>query len=139
MNPSQLEQVFACGTLANDPVGAWKGRVLVRTDGKLGRVRARLASVVWKGKCFDEDGGFINQWLGFRAVGSQATIAPSWYDGKPCLVLEYPPDAAMFSNTRDELREIAPGVYLGRFYERCPCPRLQGYFLLEKLSCVHAH
>ena len=35
----------------------------------------------------------------------------------------------------DELREIAPNVFLGRFYERGPCPKLKGYFVLRRAGC----
>ena len=30
-----------------------------------------------------------------------------------------------------DLRELAPGVFLGRFSKRCPCQELEGYFVLE--------
>jgi hypothetical protein len=130
----QLDQVFAEGRAECLPVGAFHGTVLLRTDTRLPRLRARLAGIAWKGKVFDPDGGFTNQWAGFRAVASRVAVGSSWYDGRPCVVLEYPPSSPVFANARDELREIAPGVYLGRFYERCPCPRLQGYFVLEMIS-----
>lgn len=134
LDACQLEQVFAQGQVTEPPVGTWRGRVLLRVDTHLPRARARLASLVWKGKDFDCDGRMVNLWAGFRAVATQLYVGPSWYDGGPCFVLEYPPDSAVFANTRDELREVAPGVLLGRFIERCPCPRLQGYFVLEA-SC----
>jgi hypothetical protein len=127
----ELEQLFAAGQVGTLPVGLGRGKILVRLDGKMPHVRARMEGVVWKGKYFYPDGHFTNQWLGFKAVSAEAVIGPSWYDGKPCIVLDYPPDAKVFGNARDELREIAPGVFLCRFYERCPCPKLQGYFVLR--------
>jgi hypothetical protein len=135
LTAEELEQWFAQGRVDNLPVGAFHGTVLLQIDARLPRLRARLASVVWKGKVFEPDGSFINQWAGFRAVPSQVAVGASWYDGQSCLVLEYPANSAVFANTRDELREIAPGVFLGRFYERCLCPKLQGYFILE-MECV---
>lgn len=126
----QLDAVFGCGSVGVLPVGLGSGRVLVRTDTRMPQARARLQSLVWKGKFFRCDGTFTNQWLGFRAVDSVVQLGTSWYDGQPCILLDYPPDAPVFGNARDELREIAPGVLLGRFYERCPQPKLQGYFVL---------
>jgi hypothetical protein len=50
--------------------------------------------------------------------------------------MEYAPGTPILGNVRDEIREIAPGLYLGRLYERCP-PRFLGYFALEAVSCRH--
>ena len=133
MDICELDQLFAQGAAAASPVGPARGTILLRTDGK--RMRARLAGTVWKGKHFYPDGCMINQWLGFRAIGTQVTVGPSWYDGKPSLIVEYPPGTPVFGNARDELREIAPGLFLGRFYERCPCQKLQGYFVLVLQHC----
>jgi hypothetical protein len=129
--PSDLERRFAEGGVGELPVGLGRGRVLFVCDARFPAFRARLQGLPWKGKVFDCDGRFVNQWLGFRAIGSHATVGPSWLDGRPCIVLEYAPGTPIFGNTRDELREICPGVFLGRFYERCPCPKLGGYFVLD--------
>jgi hypothetical protein len=135
MSVAELDQVFAGGHVGELPGGLGRGRVLLVVTARCPRVRAHMNGVVWKGKFFYPDGTFTNQWACFRAVSSCVETGSSWYDGKPCIVLEYPPDAAVFANARDELREVAPGVILGRFYERCPCPRLQGYFVLEMEGC----
>jgi hypothetical protein len=119
------------------PAGYAKGRVLLMTNAKFPRLKARLAGSFWKGKHFDADGTgeFINQFVGFQALRSKAELGTSQHDGKPCIVIEYPPDTPLFGNNRDELREIAPGLYLARLYERCPCPRLVGYFAIQMESC----
>jgi hypothetical protein len=127
----QLDAIFSKGTACHSPIGLGRGRILLRVDGKMPRLRAKLQGLVWKGKFFSPDGTFTNQWAGFRAIASHVAIGPSWYDGRPCVVLDYPPDAPIFGNARDELREIAPGVWLCRFYSVCPCGKLDGYFVLE--------
>jgi hypothetical protein len=127
----ELDALFAAGSVEELPVGQGRGRILLRVDGRMPRVRARLQGVVWKGKYFRPDGTFVNQWAGFRAISSRVELGESWLDGRPCLVLEYPPGTPVFGNARDELRQVAPGLWLGRFYARCPCGRLEGYFVLE--------
>jgi hypothetical protein len=104
------------------------------TDAKRPRLQARLANLAWKGKHFEDDGAFINQWPGFQALRGQAELGVSGYDGKPCLVLQYPPETPLFGNTYDEIRQVAPGLYLARLYERCPSPRFRGYFAIQ-VSC----
>ena len=132
MDACQLDAVFRRGKGGATPCGPGRGKVLLVVDALMPRVRARLMGTVWKGKFFFPGGcTFTNQWLGFRAVDGPVIVGPSWADGAPCLVLDYPTTAAVFGNTRDELREIGEGLFLGRFYERCPCPRLRGYFVLD--------
>jgi hypothetical protein len=131
LDRDQLDAVFATGAASQPPVGLARGRILLRVDGNLPRVRARFQGLVWKGKVFHDDGTFINQWAGFRAIASRVEVGPSWHDGQPCLILEYPPGTPVFGNARDELREVAPGVWLGRFYAICPAGKLEGYFVLE--------
>lgn len=131
---AQLDQLFAQGLACTLPVGHGAGKVLIVCDARCPRLRAKLQSLVWKGKIFDEDGCFINQWLGFRAIRAHAEFDTSWFDGRPCIAMNYPPGTPVFGNVRDELREIGPGLYLGRMYETCPCPRFRGYFAL-KLPC----
>jgi hypothetical protein len=127
----QLDAVFSTGTVGEWPVGFGRGRILLRVDGKMPRVRVWLQGLAWKGKVFHPDGTFVNQWAGFRAVASHVEVGPSWHDGRPCLVLQYPPGTPIFGNARDELREVSPGLWLGRFYAICPSGKFEGYFALE--------
>lgn len=127
----ELDRLFEESLPGEIPVGYARGRVLLMTDARLPRVRACLASSVWKGKTFDECGAFINQFPGFQALRGSSATGVSWHDGKPCLVLEYPADTPVFGNTRDEVRQIGPGLYLARLYERCPCPHFRGYFVIQ--------
>jgi hypothetical protein len=42
----------------------------------------------------------------------------SWVDGRPCIVLDYSRTSFVASMVRDEIRELAPGVYLGVVFVR---------------------
>ncbi len=112
------------------PLGYGRGHVLLMINTKT-QVKARLANTVWKGKHFDKYGDFINQWPGFRALSGHAEHAPSWYDGKSSISVSYARGTPVFGNTRDEMREIAPGLYLCRLYELGLCPRFRAYFVIE--------
>ena len=137
LRPDQLEDLFRLGNAQRLPLGYAKGRPLLMLDHRNPRVRASISGLVWKGKHFLSDGRMINQWIGVRAVEAIGSIAPSSLDGQPCIRLDYPAKAAVFGNSFDELREIAPGVLLGCFYERCPSPRLKGYFVLIMTHYCH--
>ncbi len=127
----QLQQLFAGGASGCTPIGCVRGEVLVLADARHPRMRVRMTNAVWKGKCFAEDGWFINQWAGFRALHSCAVEGPSWFDDLPCIVMEYPPGTPVFANIRDELRQIGPCLWLGMFFDREPCPKFRGMFALE--------
>ncbi len=129
--PCELEAIYTQADAGPPPTGCTRGRVLYLADTRLARLKARAFNLAWKGKCFEPDGTFINRWPGFTALSSRAGPGPSWYDGRPSLVMEYAPGTPLFANLHDEIREVAPGLYLGRLYERCPCPRFVGYFALE--------
>jgi len=109
-------------------VGRPKGRALnVRgTDSTLigGAIKAWAAaeSFVWDGKTFGalsaHEGSGINRikllanldWFPFRT-----RIETSHIDGKPCVYLDYeqPGNPFFIARVRDEIREVAPGLWLG--------------------------
>jgi hypothetical protein len=137
MSECELTQLFENAKPGEIPHGYARGQVLLKTDARLPRLRARLEGSAWKGKHFEDGGSFINQWPGFKALRGHGELGESWHDGKPCLVLEYPSNTPIFGNTRDELREVAPGLYLARLYDRCPCPRFRGYFAIQVCCAGH--
>ena len=51
--------------------------------------------------------------LGIQAIEATVYKQDSWYDGQPCIVLDYSQTSLVARYVRDEIREIAPGVYLG--------------------------
>jgi len=115
--PCGWEALFCQGSLGCTPLGPTRGTVLY-ADGKHPWLKAHMQGVVWKGKTFHGDGTFTNRWLGgVSAVSAGICVEPSWLDGQPCFVMQYAPDAPVFGNVRDELREIAPGTWLGRSYD----------------------
>ena len=134
MNECELTRLFESAAPGELPTGYGRGHVIRMTDAKLPRVQARAFGLAWKGKHFEADGAFINQFAGFKALPGNVELGASSHDGKPCIVTQYPPGTPVFGNTWDELRQVAPGLYLARLYERCPCPRFRGYFAIE-LAC----
>src|SRR4051812_24033308 len=95
-----LKQLFSQRVANPIPPGFVRGRLLVLSGYPLPRLSARVGEVVWKEKRFEADGSFFNQWLGFQAMRSKAVLALSWYDGQPCLALEYPPGTPLLANMR---------------------------------------
>lgn len=111
--------------------GAPTGRMLTVRKlerGRLGRALARFAaspSFVWGGKSFEStsatSGTGINRVRLPGLLGSQSlfpfrtSVAPSSLDGAPAIVLDYdlPENPAWIRRVHDEVREVAPGLFLG--------------------------
>lgn len=51
--------------------------------------------------------------LEIQAIKAVIYTQDSWYDGRPCIVLDYSRTSLAARMIRDEIREIAPGVFLG--------------------------
>jgi hypothetical protein len=136
LSPCQLWDLFLQGDLAALPKGRLDGAVLHLADKRFSRFRVWGFNLVWRGKSIGEDTSFVNRWVGDRDwLGSCYVIGSSWADGKPAILIEYPLGTPLFANMHDEMRQVAPGLYLGIIYDRCPCPRFRGFFAMESQRC----
>jgi hypothetical protein len=135
MNLAQLDQLFLQGCVNGIPHGWLPGQVITFTNMPCPCLARWLADHYWQGKHVAPSGCFINQWRhGIKALHSCATIGPSLYDGKPALIFQYPWCTPLFGPMRDEYREVAPGVFLGRMYRHHPFVRFLGYNSMQ-LQC----
>ncbi len=54
--------------------------------------------------------------LALNAIIAKVYKGESWLDGKECIVLDYSDTSLVAQWIRDEIREISPGLYLGKVY-----------------------
>lgn len=134
MSEAELMALFQAAGVGRPLDGTAKGK-LVYLAGR--NLKMRMASLVWTGKrARASDGWFINRWLGgVELIASHYVIGPSWVDGKPAILMDYAPKTPLLGNVHDELREIAPGLYLGPVFEKCPCPRFRGFVAVQVQEC----
>jgi len=82
--------------------------------------RERLINhFAWQGKVFDPTKGVLRNKIlpfGLNAIIAKVYKGPSWLDNKECIVLDYSETSLLAHWVRDEIREIAPHVYLGKVY-----------------------
>ena len=74
MSECELTHLFESASPGDIPTGYGRGHVLRMTDAKLPRVQARLFGLAWKGKHFETDGDFINQFPGFKALRGKVEL-----------------------------------------------------------------
>jgi hypothetical protein len=136
MSPAEIEAVYRQGTAVALAPGRVRGTALLAPGTRRARTLSRGARLLWQGKVIEPDGATaINRFLGIRMIRGQLYQGPSWLDGGPALVLDYSQTSRIYAGNRDEIRQVAPGLFLGLMYDRTTAPpRLSMYFALETLD-----
>ena len=117
MSPANLDALFRASPAGAIPSGRGDGTVLFFPGTEVAKPFARVAhSAIWQGKDFDPATRDLKNLMGptgIRAVRAEVYAQDSWLDGQPCTVLDYSRSSRLFGWIRDEIREVAPGVFLG--------------------------
>jgi hypothetical protein len=120
MTNDQLDQLFSSSSSGEIPDGPAKGTAIIASGTQFTGEIAELVSLfAWKGKTFDAKRGVLRNRilpLGLNAIVATVYKAPSWFDNKECIVLDYSETSLVAQWIRDEIRLIAPNFYLGRVY-----------------------
>ena len=133
MSPAELELLYRQGTVVAIPEGPIRGTAILSPGTRRTRPLSRGARLFWQGKVFEPGGATaVNRFFGLRMVRAQVVQGPSWLDGGPALVLDYSRTSRIYADNRDEIRQVAPGLFLGLMYDRTTAPPgLKLYFALE--------
>jgi hypothetical protein len=123
MTQAQLDDLFRASPAGPIPQGDVDGTVLIAPGTDLSDTAARLVHLIaWQGKVFDPASGTLKNKIlpeGEQAIVAQVYRSASWFDGKECIVLDYSRTSLVAHWIRDEIRLVAPGLYLGLvFWER---------------------
>jgi hypothetical protein len=134
MCPAELEQLYRQSPPGKVVEGFARGKPIYAPDSRGAALRSKLTGAVWRGKIFcAADGTLVNQWLGYKAIVAQVYYGESWFDGCPSIIMDYSQTSQVWADVRDEIREVAPGLFLGLMYVRQPCggPKFRMYFVLQ--------
>jgi hypothetical protein len=123
MPAEELDDLFRRSPPGEIPDGEADGTVLVAPGTNLSDPAAKVLHLVaWRGKVFDREKGELRNKVGpfgLRTVRAKVYKEPSWLDGKETIVLDYSKTSTVAQGIRDEIREVAPRLYLGLvFWER---------------------
>lgn len=120
LNDTQLNDIFRSGVADPIPDGAGKGTAIVANGTKFSpQIAEAVSRFVWQGKTFDRAHGVLRNRItafGINAILAEVYNGPSQFDGKECIVVDYSKTSLVANRVRDEIRLIAPKVYLGLFY-----------------------
>jgi hypothetical protein len=133
LSPQELDAIYRQAGVGAIPDGKVRGRAIVKPGTKLAVPLSKATKVLWQGKVFDcANGGAVNKFFGLRMIRGQVYYGESWLDGGPAIILDYSQTSRIYARNRDEIRQVAPGLFLGLMYDRTTSPpRLSLFFALE--------
>ena len=117
---AQLDELFTNSPPGDIPNGEAKGTAIVAPGTTYtGEIAEFISHFAWQGKTFDAEKGVLRNRIlpfGLNAIIARVYKGPSWMDGKECIVLDYSETSLLAHWVRDEIRQVAPGLYLGKVY-----------------------
>src|SRR6476660_761756 len=120
MSQTELDALFTKSEAGPIPDGQADGTAIVAPGTAFSPEIAKFVSVfAWQGKVFDSKAGLLRNRIGpfgLNAIIAKVYKAPSWLDGKECIVLDYSDPSMVAQWIRDEIRQIEAGLYLGKVY-----------------------
>ncbi len=120
LSQNELDDLFTNSQTGPIPNGEGRGTAIIAPGTAF---TSEIASFVnlfaWQGKVFDAANGVLKNLIlpfGLHAIIAKVYYEKSWLDQKECIVLDYSQTSTIAQWVRDEIREIAPGLYLGKVY-----------------------
>jgi hypothetical protein len=120
MSQKELDDLFTTSPAGDIPNGEATGTAIIAPGTTYTQELATLINhFAWQGKTFDAAKGTLKNRIlpfGLNAILAKVYKGPSWLDGKQCIVLDYSETSLVAHWIRDEIRQIGPGMYLGKVY-----------------------
>ena len=125
MSREELDKVYKdCNKSGTIPQGEMRGTAILAGSpfSKLVAAFARLFA--WQGKVFDivaadsSAGVLVNKvtFFSLSFIVAKVYRENSWMDVRETIVIDYSNTSFLFAKGRDEIREIEPGIYLGKVW-----------------------
>ena len=120
MSQQELDKLFTDSPAGDIPEGEGDGTAIVAPGTTYTQdIATFINHFAWQGKVFDPKKGVLKNRIlpfGLNAIIAKVYKGPSWLDQKECIVLDYSETSAVAHWIRDEIRNVEPGVYLGKVY-----------------------
>jgi hypothetical protein len=120
----ELDELFSRCPAGPIPEGESSGTAIVWPGSFWTRLIARFVrDFAWQGKVFtrnpDGQGATLENKIGpisTRLIVARVYYTLSWLDGRECIVLDYSKTSLLARKIRDEIRAVAPRLYLGKVW-----------------------
>lgn len=124
MPRAELDEIYKHAKPGAIPQGSTRGTAILG-GGTMPRIFSKVArALAWKGKVFDlfspdfNSGVVVNKILpvGLHSIVAKTYRGQSWMDGKDTIIIDYSETSLLARQIRDEIREVEPGLYLGKVW-----------------------
>lgn len=124
LSRKELDDVYRKANSGDMPQGDTRGTPIF-AGWPAGRALSSLAHTLgWQGKVFDLQGKALDAGvvvnkvspLGLNLIVAKVYRGESWLDGKETIVIDYSGTSLVARSIRDEIREVVPGLYLGKVW-----------------------
>lgn len=120
----ELDEIYCNAEPGSIPTGDTQGTAILAGSFLAKIVAFCVRLLAWKGKvfdlfCSDGQGGILVNKIspfGFKMIVAKVYRDKSWLDDKDTIVIDYSKTSLLAKVIRDEIREIEPGVYLGKVW-----------------------
>jgi hypothetical protein len=120
MSQAELDELYKNSPTGTIPEGNSKGTVVTVGGFVLMEVISLLIRLIaWQGKVFYSDREYLlNKITPFRIrlIKAEVYKGESWFCDGESIILDYSKTSFVAQKVRDEIREVAPGIYLGNAY-----------------------
>lgn len=120
MSEAELDKLFSDSEAGDIPNGEAKGTAIIAPGAGYNHALSQVINYfAWQGKIFDANSGTLKNEItpfGLRAILAKVYKDDSWFDHKPCIVLDYSETSMVAHRIRDEIRKVADKQYLGKVY-----------------------
>jgi hypothetical protein len=117
MSQDQLDELFRTSPPGPIPSGEAFGQAIILPGSAIAELAASVVEgVAWQGKVFDPATSTLRNKVtaaGLHEIVAQVYLGTSWFDERECIVLDYSKTSTVAKPVRDEIREVAPQLYLG--------------------------
>ena len=119
-----LDDIYRNAGPGEIPKGDTQGTAILAGSKFSNIVAAGARIFAWQGKVFDlfssdrQSGILVNKItpFGMKCIVAKVYRDKSWLDDKETIVIDYSKTSFVARVIRDEIREIEPGVYLGKVW-----------------------
>ena len=124
LSREELDDIYRKAPSGSLPQGDTRGTPIFAGWPSPRWLPAVARSLGWQGKVFDlleptrDAGVVVNKVtpLGLKLIVAKVYRGESWLDGKDTIIIDYSRTSMLARGIRDEIREIAPGLYLGKVW-----------------------
>ena len=120
LSQAELDELYEKSPVGEIPTGDTRGTAIVKPTwfGKLAAPLARL--LFWQGKVFNPAQGDLKNKVspfGVKSIRAKVYVGESWkVKGQQAIIIDYSDTSFVAKKIRDEIRQIGPGLYLGKVF-----------------------